>query len=327
MSAPHPHSHDHQHGVPDPLLVTTRRGLWATKWSLVGLLLTALFQSVVVLLSGSIALLADTLHNFSDAASALPLWLAFLLTRRPPSNRFTYGYGRVEDLAGILIVVMILFSGVTVGYESLLRLLHPDPPERLWTVVLASVVGFVGNEVVATLRIKVGREIGSSALVADGHHARVDGLTSLAVAAGALGVWLGYPMADPLAGILITLVIFHLAWVSGKPLLLRLLDAVDPEVVREIREAAGQTDGVAEVTQVRVRWSGHRLHAELNLAVGCDLSIEQGHEIANKVRHTLLHQLRYLSNVTIHVDPMTASGEEHHRIAEHRHDELPLHSH
>jgi cation diffusion facilitator family transporter len=191
----------------------------------------------------------------------------------------------------------------------------------------AAVIGFLGNEAVAVLRIKVGHEIGSAALVADGYHARVDGLTSLAVLGGAVGVWAGYPLADPLVGLLITAVIVRIVWQSSATVFTRLLDGVDPQVVEEIRHAAQHTPGVREVTEVRARWLGHRLHAELNLAVQADLSVQDGHAIATAVRHNLLHHLRYLAQATIHVDPMQASGEAHHRIAAHVHDDLPPHAH
>ncbi len=322
-----PMGHNHTHGVPDPLLVTTQRGIWAVKWSFWGLLATAVFQGSIVYLSGSVALLADTLHNVGDAMTAFPLWVAFLLARWKPTNRFTYGYGRVEDLAGIIIVLTILFSALVVGYESINRFFHPQPVEYLGGVVVAAIVGFLGNEAVARLRLKVGKEIGSAALIADGYHARADGLTSLAVLFSAIGMWLNFPLADPLIGLLITLVILRIAWGSCKAVFLRLLDAVDPEVVAEIQDTARQTKGILEVTDTRVRWLGHRLHAELNLALSSNLTIEQGHDIAMEVRHNLLHNLQYLSHATIHIDPDTASGEFHHRIAEHVHDGLPAHSH
>jgi len=308
-------------------MFTTQRGIWAIKWSFLGLAATALFQMVIVLISGSVALLADTIHNIGDAATAIPLWIAFILARRKPSKRFTYGLGRVEDLAGVAIVLTILFSAVVAGYESIDRLFHPRPVEYLWAVVVASVVGFLGNEVVAQFRIKVGKEIGSAALIADGYHARVDGLTSLAVLFGAVGVWLGYPLADPIVGLLITVAIVRIVWESGKAVLTRMLDGVDPEVADEIKHAVNHAQGVEEVTEVRVRWLGHRLHAEVNIAVSPELSVEKGHEIAKQVRHQLLHHLRYLSNATIHIDPVTASGEAYHHIAEHEHDDLSAHSH
>ena len=319
--------HAHTHGALDPSIVSTERGIWAIKWSFVGLFATAVFQLVVVLFSGSVALLADTIHNVGDAATAIPLWVAFTLGRRKPSNRFTYGLGRVEDLAGVSIVLIILLSAIVAGYLSIDRFLHPQTIEYLWAVIIASVIGFLGNEGVAIFRIKVGKEIGSAALVADGYHARVDGLTSLAVLVGAIGVWLGYPLADPIIGLLITIAIFRIIIDSGKAVFTRLLDGVDSEVVDEIRHAVNHTAGVHDVTEVRVRWSGHRLQAEINISVSPEISVEKGHEIARQVRHQILHQVRYLSNATIHIDPLNASGEEHHGFGEHVHDDLPAHSH
>ncbi|KAF0121974.1 MAG: cation efflux family protein [bacterium] len=327
----HNHQHnvydDHTHGVVDPSLFTAQRGIWAIKLSFLGLLATALFQSVIVLFSGSVALLADTIHNLGDAATTIPLWVAFRLARWKPTKRFTYGYGRVEDLAGVAIVFIILLSAVIAGYESIHRLSNPWTVEYLWAVIVASVIGFLGNEAVAVFRIKVGKEIGSAALVADGYHARIDGLTSLAVLFGAGGVWLGYPLADPIVGLIITAAILRILWESGKAVFTRLLDGVDPEVIEEIKHAVNNTPGVEDVTQTRVRWLGHQLHAEVNIAVTPELSVERGHEIAVEVEHQLLHSLRYLSNVTIHVDPANASGEEHHHSNEHECDDLPHNFH
>ncbi len=297
------------------------------KWSFVGLFVTAIFQIFVVFYSGSVALLADTIHNFGDAATAVPLWIAFSLARSKPTRRFTYGLGRVEDLAGVMIVLIILFSALFAGYQATDRLIHPHPVSHVGAIALASIIGFVGNEWVAKFRIKVGREIGSAALIADGYHARVDGLTSLAVLLGAVGVWLGYPLADPIVGLLITLAILRIVWDSAKTVFLRLLDGVDPEVVDEIHHIAGHVPGVLEITEVRVRWSGHQLHAEVNITVNPNLSVEQGHQIAIEARHQLLHHLQYLSTVTIHVDSAAQSGEQFHHIAEHTHDDLPTHSH
>ncbi|MEW6457142.1 MAG: cation diffusion facilitator family transporter [Acidobacteriota bacterium] len=322
-----PHKHVHTHGAIDPSVFTTQRGIWAIKWSFFGLLATALFQVIIVLLSGSVALLADMIHNFGDAATAIPLWIAFTLARWKPSKRFTYGYGRVEDLAGVAIVLIILFSAIVAGYESIDRLFHPRVVGYLWAVIIASVIGFLGNEAVAQFRIKVGKEIGSAALIADGYHARVDGLASLAVLFGAVGVWLGYSLADPIVGLLITAAIFRIVWESGKSVFTRLLDGVEPEVIDEIKHAVNHTPGVLDISEVRVRWLGHRLHAEVNIAVSPELSVEKGHEIATEAQHQLLHHLRYLSNATVHIDPMNASGEKHHRIAEHIHDDLQAHSH
>jgi cation diffusion facilitator family transporter len=326
-SDPDQDHHDHTHGTIDPELLTTERGIWAVKWSLIILTVTAVFQVIIVFLSGSIALLADTIHNVADAATAIPLWIAFTWARRPPSRRFTYGYGRVEDVAGVMIVLTILFSAVVAGYESFHRLLRPQAVEHLWAVAVASIIGFAGNEAVAIFRIRVGKQINSAALIADGYHARVDGLTSLGVLFSAIGVWLGYPLADPIIGLLITLAILPIVWESGKAVFTRLLDGVDPEVIDEITHALTHTQGVHDVTEVRLRWSGHRLQAEINLAVSPNLSVAEGHAIAVEARHQLLHSLPYLSNVTLHVDPEDLSGEKHHSVTEHTHGELPKHSH
>jgi cation diffusion facilitator family transporter len=319
--------HGHTHGTIDPSLLTTERGIWAIKWSFLGLMATALFQVIVVFITGSVALLADTIHNFGDAATAVPLWIAFRLAQRKPSSTFTYGYGRVEDLAGVAIVFTILFSALVAGYESINRFFNPQPVTHLWAIIIASIIGFIGNEAVALFRIKIGKEIGSAALIADGYHARVDGLTSLAVLAGAIGVGLGYPSADPIVGLLITVAIFRIVWESGKSIFTRLLDGVDPDIIDEIKHAVNHTPGVEDISEVRVRWLGHRLHAELNIAVAPDITVYQGHEIAKEVRHQLLHHLRYLSNATIHIDPSNASGEIHHHIHEHVHDNESSHSH
>jgi cation diffusion facilitator family transporter len=224
-------------------------------------------------------------------------------------------------------VLTVLATAIVAGYESIQRLLHPQDISHLWAVIAASIVGFLGNEGVAIFRIRVGREISSAALVADGYHARVDGWTSLAVLFGAVGVWLGYPLADPIVGLVITAAIFAIVIQSAKSIFFRMLDGADPRIIAEIRHAAGHVPEVAAVTEVRARWLGHRLHAELNIAVDPQLTIAQAHAIAAEVRHQLLHHLNYLSLVVIHVDPADQSGEAHHRIHAHAHDGLPLHSH
>jgi cation diffusion facilitator family transporter len=297
------------------------------KWSFAALFATALLQVVVVVLSGSVALLSDTIHNFGDALTAVPLWIAFALGRLGASRRFPYGYGRVEDLAGVMVVLIILFSAVVAAYQAIERIIHPQPVGLLWAVAAAALVGFIGNEAVAVFRIRVGRQIGSAALIADGYHARTDGWTSLAVLLGAIGVWLGYPYADPIVGLLIAAAILVIVWQSGKTVFTRLLDGVDPSVIDEIRHAASHVEGVQDVSEVRARWLGHRLRAEVNVAVDPELSVDEGHAIAREVNHQLLHHLRYLDAAVVHVDPVQETGEEHHRIGSHSHDGLPPHSH
>jgi cation diffusion facilitator family transporter len=323
----HGADHGHAHGAVDPSIATSERGIWAVKWSFAALFVTALLQLGVVALSGSVALLSDTIHNFGDALTAVPLWVAFALSRLGASRRFTFGYGRVEDLAGVVVVLIILFSAVVAGYQAVERIIHPQPVGLLWAVAAAAMAGFVGNEAVAIFRIRVGGQIGSAALVADGYHARTDGWTSLAVLLGAIGMWLGYPLADPIVGLLIAAAILVIVWQSGKTVFTRLLDGVDPKVIDEIRHAAADVGGVEDVAEVRARWLGHRLRAEVNVAVDPGLSVEQGHAVAREVNHQLLHHLRYLDAAVVHVDPLQETGEEHHRITAHSHDGLPPHSH
>ncbi len=321
------HDRGHTHGLIDPSITTSERGIWAIKWSFIGLAVTALLQIGVVLLSHSVGLLADTIHNVADATTAVPLWIAFILSRRKPNAKFTYGYGRVEDLGGMAIVLTILASAVVTGYETVQRFLHPQPVGYLWAVMVASVLGFIGNEAVAIFRIRVGREIESAALIADGYHSRIDGWTSLAVLLGALGVWMGHPLADPIVGALITVAIAQIVWQSAKAVFTRALDGIDPKIIDELRHAASHVRGVEKVTDVRARWLGHRLYAEMNVAVAPNISVEEGHAVAKEVRHEAMHHVNYLSNVVIHIDPMQEAGEEFHRIHAHAHDGLPVHSH
>jgi cation diffusion facilitator family transporter len=309
----HAKGHGHSHAGIDPSIASSDRGIWAVKWSFVGLFMTACIQLAVVIFSNSISLLADTIHNFGDAATAIPLAIAFVFAKRKPSPRFTYGYGRVEDFAGILVVLTILTSAVVAAYEAIQRLIHPEKVGHLGAVAIAAVIGFLGNEGVAIFRIRVGKEIGSAALIADGYHARTDGWTSLAVLIGALGVWLGFPLADPIIGILITAAILAIVWRSAKEVVSRALDGVDPNVLSEVKHAAAHVAGVREVKEIRARWLGHQLLAEVNIAVDAALTVEQGHEIATDVHRQLMAHLPFLARAVVHVDPVGASGEEHHK--------------
>lgn len=280
IAADHEH-HAHLHGVADPAYLSTARGLWALKWSFVILGAGALAQLAIVMLSGSVALLADMIHNLADAATAVPLAVAFIAARRGPTARFTHGYGRLEDLAGITIVMVILASAVAVGYEAANRLMSPRAVTMLPAVAVAGLVGFAANEAVAKLRIGTGREIHSAALVADGNHARADGLASLAVTAGAAMVWFGFPVADPITGLGIAAMIVAVVWRSAATVFARLLDGVDPEIVEAIRDAAAQVPGVLAVGRVRARWLGHRLDAEAEVAVDSSLSVREALAIAD----------------------------------------------
>ncbi len=306
------HNHGHTHGTIDASLFTSQKGLQAVMSSSLVLFLGSLFQLIVVLLSGSVSLLSDTIHNFGDAATAIPLSIAFLMGRKKPTKRFTYGYGKVEDLAGVSILFFMLASAFYAAYVSIQRLFHPYTVTHLWIVGVASIMGFAINEGAAVFRIKVGKQIHSEALITDGKHARTDGFTSLAVLIGALGSYFGFPIVDPIVGLFISALILHTVWESGKEVFTRMLDGVDPSIVEQVKDAARAVHEVKSVTETRVRWLGHTLHAEINIAIDPKLSIEEGHNIAQKVHHELEDHLPHLSHIVIHVDPIGASGEKHH---------------
>ncbi|AZO70452.1 MAG: cation transporter [Mesorhizobium sp.] len=312
------HSHDrhgphgHTHGVIDATIATTDRGIWAIKWSFVILAITAALQIAVVVFSGSVALLADTIHNVADATTAIPLWIAFVLARRKPTTTFTYGLGRVEDLAGIVIVLIILASALVAGYEAIDRLLDPKPVRFLGWLASAGVVGFLGNEAVAVFRIRVGRQINSAALIADGYHARTDGLTSLAVVAGAIGVWLGYPLADPIIGLLITAAIFGIVWQSARSVLTRMLDGVEPGLVNEIHHAAEHVPGIEKVVEAKARWLGHKLHVDVAIAVNDGLLLAAANNIAVSLKTELFAHIPALDVATVRFAESYARAGHHH---------------
>ena len=297
-----PHTHDHADSV-DDALESSAQGIRAVKISLLALGVTAIFQLVIVALSGSVALAADTVHNFSDALTAIPLWIAFVLGRRAATKRYTYGLGRAEDLAGLFVLLMISLSAAIAGYQAIRRLIHPVVIDHLGWVAAAGVIGFIGNELVALYRIRVGRQIGSAALVADGLHARTDGFTSLAVVFGALGVWLGFPLADPIVGLLITVAILMVLRTAARDVFARLLDGVDPQLVDAAEQALAAEPGVVGVRHVRMRWIGHRLHADAELDIDPAITLSDAHHLAHHAEHTLTHAVPKLSSALIHAYP------------------------
>ena len=312
------HSHDARDSI-DDALTSDARGIRALKISFLGLGATAIAQLAVVLVTGSVALLADTIHNFSDALTAIPLWIAFVLGGRAATRRYTFGYRRAEDLAGLFVLLMIALSAAFAGYESISRLTNPQPIMNIPIVIAAGFLGFLGNEAVALYRIRVGRSIGSAALVADGYHARTDGLTSLAVVVGALGVAAGYPLADPLVGLLITAVILVVLKQAAGQMLGRLMDAVEPELVEEVEAIAASVPQVQAVEQLRVRWLGHAIEASLAITVDGDLTVAEGHRVSEEVRHRLLHEVRRLDTAAIHVNPCGHDGADPHASTRHHH--------
>jgi cation diffusion facilitator family transporter len=297
-----PHSHDASDSI-DGALESSAAGIRAVKISLLALGATSVAQVVIVMVSGSVALLADTVHNFSDALTAIPLWIAFALSTRAATRRYTYGFGRAEDIAGLFVVAMMALSAIVAGVESIRRLIDPVAVEHVGWVAAAGLVGFIGNELVAVYRIRVGRRIGSAALVADGLHARTDGFTSLAVLLGAGGVALGFPLADPIIGLLITAAILAVLRTAVRDIFRRLMDGVDPTLVDSAEAALAAEPGVTEVRSVKMRWIGHQLHADAELDIDPTTTLADAHRIAHEAEHTLTHAVPKLATALVHAYP------------------------
>lgn len=311
-------AHDHDHGPSTALLDTGAIGIRATKVSLVLLGVTALLQAVIVVFSGSVALLSDTLHNLTDALTSIPLWIAFALGRRAATRRYTYGFNRTEDMAGLVIVAAIAVSVALVIWESVKRLVEPQLIEAIPWVIAAGLIGALGNELVARYRIRAGESIGSEALVTDGRHARTDALTSLAVVAAGIGASLGVSWVDPVAGLIVAVPMLWLLVKSARRILRRLSDGIEPEIVEEVASTITGVPGVEEVEALRVRWHGHQLRIAASVSVNPDLTVGQGHDIAHNIEHELLHHFTTPIAVTIHIEPHQ-QPDRHDSIAHHPH--------
>lgn len=313
-----PHSHDANEAI-QSAEESSGQGIRAAWIGLAGMMATAILQMAIVAISGSIALLADTVHNLGHAVTTIPLVIAFRLGRKAATSRYPYGYRRAEDLAGVLIALVIAASVVLIVWESVDALINPHPLTNLWWVFAAGLVGFLGNEIVAVYRIRTGRRIGSAALIAEGQHARADGLTSIAVVVGVVGVWLGFERADAIIGLIIGVVVFGILVSTMRTVFRRLMDGVEPGVVEKMTVTASAVDGVLAVDRIRVRWSGHRLEADADLGVQGGLSILDGHEIADRVEHELLHATPHLESVVVHLHPVVDGHQPHdlHELSGH----------
>jgi cation diffusion facilitator family transporter len=297
-----PHSHDATEAI-ESAEQASAAGIRAAWIGLAGMMATAALQVVIVAISGSVGLLADTVHNLGHAVTTIPLLIAFRLGRRAPTRRYPYGFRRAEDLSGVLIALVIAASAALIIVEAVRALIDPRELTNLGWVLAAALIGAAGNEVVAVYRIRVGRRIGSAALVAEGHHARVDGLTSLVVVFGVAGVWLGFPQADAVVGLVVGVAILWILVNSCRTIFRRLMDGVDDGTVEAIEEVAALVDGVRGVGRVRARWTGHRLAADVDVNVDAAATVAEGHRVAEVVHHALLHRVRHLDHVVVHVNP------------------------
>lgn len=336
----HDHEHDHDHGsglwgwvntifhlhghsaqkaalANDQAIQDNASGIRTVWWALAILSFTAILQIAIFGMSGSVALLADTVHNIGDAINSIPLLIAFYLARRVANRRYSYGYGRAEDVAGIIIVLSIAFSAGVIFWESIQKLFNLEPITNLGWVAAAAIIGFVGNELVALLQIRTGRAIGSAAMVADGLHARTDGLTSLAVLIAVIGTWLGFPIVDPIIGLLIGVTILFITRDATVTMWYRLMDAIDPTLLDKAEKIVRDHAEVKEVQWVRMRWMGHRLHSDLAISVDPNLTTAASHQVAEELRHALYHAFPHLAEVVVHVDPWSPQADEHHQLTAH----------
>jgi cation diffusion facilitator family transporter len=336
----HAHEHDHDHGTglwgwvnsvfhlhghseqkaalaSDQAIQDNESGLHTIWWSLAVLGITAILQMGIFWASGSVALLADTVHNIGDALNSVPLLIAFYLARRVANRRYSYGYGRAEDVAGIVIVLSIAVSAGIIFWESIQKLIHPEPLTHLGWVAAAAIIGFIGNEIVAHLEIRTGRAIDSAAMVADGLHARTDGFTSLAVLVAVIGTWLGYPIIDPIIGLLIGVTILFITRDAAVTMWYRLMDAIDPAMLEKAEEIVRGHAQIKEVSWLRMRWMGHRLHADLGIAVDPELTTAESHKVAEELRHELYHAFPHLAEVVVHVDPWSPQTDAYHELTAH----------
>lgn len=296
-------THEHSHGdlAGDSAFLDNQLAI-RTVWIALGALgLTTALQIVIYVASGSVALLADTVHNLGDALNSVPLLIAFYFARRAANRRYTYGYGRLEDIAGVFIVISIGFSAAYILYESIQRLFNPRELENLPWLALAALVGFVGNELVALMQIRVGRRIGSDAMIADGQHARIDGLTSLAVLIAVLGALIGLPILDPIVGIVIAFAIVGITWNAIKAVWYRMMDAVDPHLVEHVQAHLRGIEGVAAIETLRLRWVGHRMYGALRLRAAPGLTLEQSQAIVAAAQREAAQVIPQLDELVVQV--------------------------
>ncbi|MBP2408933.1 cation diffusion facilitator family transporter [Brachybacterium fresconis] len=293
-----PHSHDHGEAI-RTAEEASAIGLRAAWISLVGMGATAALQILIVALSGSVALLADTLHNLGHLATTIPLIIAFRLGRRAPTRRYSYGFRRAEDLVGLLIGAVIALSAGLIVWESVRALAGTRDMTHLGWVLAAALIGAAGNELVAIYRIRAGRRIGSAALIAEGQHARTDALTSLAVAIGVIGAWFGLPWIDPVIGLLIAAVVVAVLIASMRTVVERLMDGIDPQLLDQIETAAVTVPGVLAADEIRARWIGHRLDAELRLHLPANLPLTAASAIATEAEAAVHRELPPLERVGV----------------------------
>ena len=263
--------------------------------SAVGLALTGVVELVVGLLSGSVALLGDALHNLSDVSTSLAVFIGFRASRKTATDRYTYGYERAEDMAGIGIAVVIWASAAFAGYESIRKLIHNTGTHDVGWGIGAAAVGIVGNQIVARYKLRVGTRINSATLVADAKHSWLDALSSGGAMVGLIAVSLGAPWADAVAGIIVTGFICHVGWEVTSDVAHRLLDGVEPEVIETAEKVAAEIPGVRHA-HARARWTGRTLRVEVEGWVDADTTVAESDRIGQAIADALAPKLPEMRN-------------------------------
>ena len=264
-----------------------RRAMRAILVSSLGLLATSAFELLITVLSGSVALLSDALHNLGDVFTTIGVYFGFRASRKPPTGRYTYGYGRAEDLAGIVILLAIWTSAGLAGWQSYDKLVSGRGTTHLTLGMLAAAIGIVGNQLVARYKLRVGREIKSAPLIVDARHSWLDAIASAGALVGLIGVAAGFRIADPIAGFAITLLIIHIGIDATKDVWSRLMDENDEEVAEAVRTVAQEVPGVVEVRNVRARWLGREVEARVLVRLPAAMTFGQAHDVAHRVQEAV----------------------------------------
>jgi cation diffusion facilitator family transporter len=265
--------------------------------SAVGLAATGLIELLLAILTGSVGLLGDAIHNLSDVSTSAVVFLGFRLSRRPASERYPYGLERAEDLAGIGIAVVIWASAAFAGVESVRKLIeHGHTTDVGWGIV-GAIVGIVGNQLVARYKLVVGRRIGSATLIADARHSWLDALSSAGALVGLIAVAAGQPWGDPVAGLAITALICHVGYEVTSDVVRRLADGVDPEIIRAAESAAGSVPGVVHA-HARARWTGRTLRVEIEGWVDPDLTARDSDALGRRVADAIADELHEAGSLT-----------------------------
>lgn len=300
-------SHDHGFlSTPDSVQreeANRRRAIQAIVGSSLGLLVTSALELLVVAFSGSVALLSDALHNLGDVFTTVGVYFGFRASRKPPTPRFPYGFGRAEDLAGIVVVMAIWGSAVLAALESYNKLISGRGTSHLAWGMVAALIGIVGNRLVARYKLNVGREIKSAPLIVDARHSWLDAVSSAGALIGLLGVAAGFRAADPIAGFAISLFIVRIGLEATRDVVFRLMDAQDEALAEAVRGVASELlEDEASVRDVRIRWLGRQVEVRLVVRLAGDTSLRDATRTARELDAVVKHRIPDTREILVTVE-------------------------